>query len=69
MYISGDIRDFASRLHSLATNTGDLQTFKNEASGYFPIYEINQELKLQTEAARIIYNISGNAALPIPNFF
>lgn len=69
MYVTGDIRDFASRLHSLPAGVNDLQTFKNEASGYFPTYDINNQIKLQTEAARLIYNFSGNASLPIPSFF
>jgi len=50
MYITGTIIDFASRLHQLATTTGDLANFKTEVSGYWSTYDANTQVKLQTEA-------------------
>lgn len=69
MYITGTISDFASRLHELATGASDLGQFKTEVSGYWANYDANTQIKLQTEAGRIIYEISGNAALPIHSYF
>lgn len=52
MYISGDITDYASRLHQLPENLADLASFEAERNSYSGISTVHEVDKWENEHNR-----------------
>lgn len=60
MYISGQQNDFMTRLHQTPTGMNDMDQYKIEVSGYWPLLSPAEQNTLQKEAQMQIFRISGN---------
>lgn len=65
MYISGNILDFSSRLHQLGEDTNVLNLLVNEGNAYWPLIDVNLQVKWEKEARLLKYRFSmdGNALI------
>ena len=60
MYITGNISDFSSRLHSCTATTGEIAQYQTEYSNYSGIYDQNTKNKLNKEGARLSWTLAQN---------
>jgi hypothetical protein len=72
MYISGSISDFASRLHSVPSTTGDILTgFKVEGKSYLVAYgsKVHESGRWEAEARNQMYRFTHDSTYIITQVF